>query len=471
MKILLISPGFTEIYGNYAPAAKVGVLWPPMGIAYIAAVLEKEGHEVKIIDLEVESLSKQKLTEKINTFSPKVIGVSSSTPLHHKAIKIFQLIKEINKNIITLSGGPHPTTLPFETMKNTPEIDFICYGESELTVAELIKYFEKRNEQYENIRGLVWREGDEIKVNPRRELIEDLDTLPFPARHLLNYKKYLWSVPGKGIIPITSFMTSRGCPFLCTFCSQHVLFGRKMRYRSIPSIIEELKLITKEYKINHLTLLDDTLGVDKKRTFELCEEIKKSGIKVTFEGYTRVNVITKELLQKLKEVGLNRLSFGVESGNQEMLNAVKKGINLQQIREAYKIADSLNIETRMSIIFGLPYETKATIKKTIRFMKSLKCYQAYVNVGTPFPGTKYYEDAKNGVGGLKLLTEDWNEYRRWGNAVIEVNDLKPKDLVYWQKRALLEFYLRPKQIVYNLRRAGIKAAFRNGASFFKSFIK
>ena len=180
--------------------------------------------------------------------------------------------------------------------------------------------------------------------------------------------------------------------------------------------------------------------------------------------------LTKEMLKKMKEAGLIRLSFGVESGNPDLLEEAKKGTNLDQIKKAYELADSLGIETRMSIILGLPFETEETIKRTIKFMKGLKCEQAYVNIGTPFPGTEYYDMAKRGYGGLKLLTEDWREYRRWGNAVININDLNRKDLIKWQRRALLEFYLRPKQMIYNLRRAGLKAAIKNAISFIRSFI-
>ena len=236
------------------------------------------------------------------------------------------------------------------------------------------------------------------------------------------------------------------------------------------NLIKELKEI-KKLGISHLSMLDDTLGLDKERTFELMDRIIEEKLDITFEGYTRVNVITKELLEKLKSAGLVRLSFGVESGNQEILNQIKKGTNLEQIRKAYEIADEVGIETRMSIIFGLPGETKETVKRTIKFMKSLKCKQAYVNVATPFPGTDFYEDAKKGTGGIKLLTEDWKEYRRWGNAGINVNDLDAKDLIKWQRRALLKFYLRPSIIWYNCTRADFKSFWNNGIAFLKSFIK
>jgi radical SAM superfamily enzyme YgiQ (UPF0313 family) len=444
MKILLINPSFTGIYGNFAPAARVGVLWPPMGLAYLASNIK--GHDVKILDLEINP----DLDGTLKEFNPDIVGITFTTPLYNQAMDLFKHIKELNPDIHTIAGGPHPTTLP-DSVISSEYIDTVMVGEGEVAINKFLDNPTK---------GVLTREP----------LIQDLDTIKFPARYLLENEKYLFSVPGKGIVPLTSFMSSRGCPFMCTFCSQHLMFGRKMRYRSIENCIDELKQI-KKMGINHVSMLDDTLGLDKERTYKLCDRIIEEDLDITFEGYTRVNIITEELLKKLKKAGLVRLSFGVESGNQEILNAIKKGINLEQIRKAYEITDKMGIETRMSIIFGLPGETEKTIKKTIKFMKSLKCSQAYVNVATPFPGTELYENAESGMGGMKLLTKDWKEYRRWGNAVINVNDLSAKDLIKWQRRALLEFYLRPKQIYYNLKRAGLRAAFKNGISFFKSFIK
>jgi len=470
MKITLIYPAYTEIYGDYKPAARIGVLYPPLGLSYLAATLEREGHSVEIIDMEAELIGKEQLEKRIKETKPDIAGITSTTPIHHKADEIFHLIKSIDKSIATIAGGPHPTSLPIKTLEENQDIDIVVVGEGEKTVIELARKIEK-NEDISTVDGIAYRKEAEIKITKQREMIQDLDWLPFPARHLLKQDVYVWSVPKKGIVPVTPIETTRGCPFKCSFCSQIVVFGNKIRERSVDNVINEIKEIKDRYKITHLVFYDDTLGLNKKRTIELCNRIIDEKLGITFEGMTRVNCIDEELIIKMKQAGLNRLSFGVESGNQDILNAIKKGINLEQIRNAYELVDKHGIETRMSIIFGLPFETKETIRKTIKFMKSLKCYQAYVNIGTPFPGTDYYEMAKHGYGGLKLLTHDWREFRRWGNAVINVNDLAKEDLIKWQKRALLEFYLRPRIIWYNLRRAGFKAAVKNVGGFVRSFVK
>jgi anaerobic magnesium-protoporphyrin IX monomethyl ester cyclase len=445
MKILLVSPTFTGIYGNFSPAAKIGVLYPPLGLASLAANI-KGNHEIKIIDLELNP----DILGALHDFNPDLVGITFTTPLFSNALDLFKLVKEYNDDIWTVAGGPHSSALP-ESVASNPFIDTVIPGEGEIAFNKFLA---------NPVKGIM----------PKETLIEDLDSIKWPDRNYLENNKYVWSVPGKGIQPMATIMTSRGCPFKCIFCSQKVIFGNNVRYRSVASVVEEMKYVVDKFNITHFSVLDDTLGLNNERTYELCDAIISEKLNITFEGYTRVNVVTLELLKKLKAAGLNRISFGVESGNQHILNAVKKGTTLEQIKKAYDIADEVGLETRLSVIFGLPGETKETIKNTINFIKGLKCKQAYVNVGTPFPGTEYYENAKSGVGGLKLLSSDWTQYRRWGSAVISANDLTPDDLVRWQRKALLKFYLRPSIIFYNLTRADFKSAVRNSWGFIRSFL-
>lgn len=445
MKILLVNPSFTGVYGNFSPAAKIGVLYPPLGLASLVANIEGY-HETKIIDLELNP----NLLDALKSFQPDIVGVTFTTPLYNQALDIFKIVKKYSESIWTVAGGPHCSAVP-ETVISSSFVDTVIPGEGEIAFNKFLK---------SPTRGIMAREP----------LIADLDSINFPDRDLLDNQKYVWSVPGKGIQPMATIMTSRGCPFKCIFCSQKVIFGNNVRYRSVPGVIEELKLIVDKYHIRHFSFLDDTLGLNHERTFGLCDSIIKEKLNITFEGYTRVNVVTFEMLKKLKEAGLNRISFGVESGNQHILDAAKKGTTLDQIRKAYEIADEVGLETRLSVIFGLPEETEETIINTIEFIKKLKCKQAYINIGTPFPGTEYYEYAKSGVGGLSLLSSNWAAYRRWGNAVIRVNDLEPNDLVSWQRKALLKFYLRPSIILYNLTRADFRSAIRNSFGFIKSFL-
>lgn len=464
MRILLVNPPYTEVYGKYKYAARVGVLYPPLGLMYLASSLEQDENDVKILDCELENGYKE-FPDYIRRYAPHIIGITSTTPLHHLAMELFNIIKKINKRIVTVCGGAHTTALGAQVLGECESIDIACIGEGEITIKEICKNIDNLSE----VEGIIYRDGVSIVKNPPRKLIEDIDEIPFPARHLVKLKEYRFSVPGKGIVPITPIRTTRGCPYKCVFCSQHCIFGHGIRSRSIDNIIKELNDIIYNHKINDLIFYDDTFGLNKKLIYELADVVRRKKLRFTIEGWTRADVIDDKFMSELKTIGLTRLSIGVESGNQHILDAIRKGTSLEKIREAYEIASKYGIETKMSIIFGLPFETKKTIRETIRFMKSLRCYQAYVNVATPFPGTEFYTMAKNGYGGLRLLTNDWRKFRRWGNAVISVNDLGRKDLIRWQKRALIEFYLTPKRMIYNLKRAGLKAAAVNVISAIKSF--
>jgi len=309
-----------------------------------------------------------------------------------------------------------------------------------------------------------------VHMTPPRPPLQDLDTLPFPARHLVQYRKYLWSVPGKGLVPVTTILTQRGCPYPCVFCAVHTMFPR-VRYRQPEHIVDELEHIATELDIHHVQFSDDTLTLRADKVEAMCDEIQRRKLRITWEGYTRADRISRDLLARMKDAGLVRLSFGVESGDQRVLDAIGKGTTLEQCRQAYEWCESLGLETRCSVMLGNPFETRQTVQHTVDFIRSLKVYQAYINIATPYPGTALLDMARQGDGGLRLLTEDWAEYRRYGNAVMEVNDLTQQDLIRLQRQAYLQFYLRPPIIWKNLKRAGLQAALKNVAAFVSSLFR
>ena len=468
MKIFLVNPPFIEAYGQYKAAAKVGAQpQMPLGLAYIAATFEKMGHEVVLIDSDVEEMSVNDVIESIKNFAPNIVGVSSTTPIYNSASMILETVKKHNPDIITILGGNHMTALPQKTMEENSSIDIGVVGEGEETVEELLSAIEK-NKSFEKIKGILYRKDSKIVSNERRGAIKEIDEIPLPARHLLKTEKYKWSVPDKGIVTVTSITSQRGCPFKCIFCGVNTMFPGATRYRDISKVVDELEDVNKKFKIDHFMFCDDTLTLNKNKVIEMCDEIAKRKLKITFEGYTRANTITKELLITLKKAGLVRLSFGIESGNPEILKAIKKGITTDELKRAYEWCDELSIETRGSLMIGHPFETKETVDESMKFVNSLKCYQMYVNVTTPYPGSELYDLAKENYGGLKLLTEDWKEYRRYGNAVMEMNDLSADNLIELQQKAYKKFYFRPHIIWYNLKRAGLKAGFVNSLAFMKT---
>lgn len=455
-----------QVYGKFKPAAKRGAeVVIPLALCYVAATLEKAGHKVTLIDADVEGLSHDDIIRIIKDGDFNVVGVTATTPVYASARQIIQSVKEYDNSILTIIGGAHVTILPTSVMQDC-RVDIGVIREGEETAVELLSAVENGRD-LKDVKGIIYRDNGELVITEPRLLNENLDALPFPARHLLK-GEYIWSVTGEGLIPVTTLLTQRGCPFNCVFCSAGIVAGRKVRYRSVKNIVDEIEYIVNQLGIRYLFLADDTLTLDNEHIVGMCAEIKKRHLKFGWDCTTRANIITRELLTEMKSAGLKRISFGIESGSQDILNAIKKGTTLEQLKQAYQWCHGLGLETRGSVMIGNPFETKETIRQTSRFIQSLKCYQVYINIAMPYPGSELYDMAKAGIGGLKLLTDDWREYRRYGNSVMELNDLTVSGLISTQRSMYLRFYLRPKIILYNLRRAGIKAAIMNAWAFIRS---
>jgi radical SAM superfamily enzyme YgiQ (UPF0313 family) len=457
-----------DIYGRFKPAARLAAQpQMPLGILYVGAALEKVGHEVAVLDGDVDCMGPAEISEYTGTWGAELVGVSATTPVYAMASQILAQVKADHPSVATVLGGFHLTALPQKTMEESPA-DFGVYGEGDQTIIELAAALTTGSDAGA-IPGLLYRQDGGVHMTAPRPQLDDLDRLSFPARHLLRHGRYLWSVPGKGLVPVTTIMTQRGCPFRCVFCGVRTIFPR-VRYRTIEQVVDELEHITTDLGIHHVQFSDDTLTLNSDKAVAMCEEIKRRKLDITWEGYTRADCITKELLKQMKDAGLVRLSFGVESGDQRILDAIKKGTTLEQYRRAYDWCDELGLETRCSVMLGHPFETRETVQKTVDFVCSLKIHQAYINIATPYPGTALLELARQGYGGLQLLTEDWAEYRRYGNAVMAMNDLSREDLIRLQKAAYLRFYLRPAIIWKNLKRAGLRAALLNAAGFASSLL-
>jgi radical SAM superfamily enzyme YgiQ (UPF0313 family) len=440
----------------------------PLGILYVAAVLEQQGHEVAVLDGDIDQVGPLETVDYVNRWKPDLVGVSAHTPTYSVARRILVRLKKECPGAITVLGGYHLTALPHQTMAEC-DADLGVYGEGEQTIVELVAALEC-GKGLEAVNGILYRLDGTVHITPPRAPIEDLDTLPFPARHLLRYPQYVWSVPGRGLMPVTTVVTQRGCPFRCVFCAVRMMFP-KVRYRRPERVVDELEHIVEELGIRHVQFSDDTLTLKADKVVAMCDEIQRRNLEFTWEGYTRADLISKGLLKRMKEAGLVRISFGLESGDQRILDAIRKDTTLEQYRQAYAWCNELGLETRCSLMLGNPFETRETVKRTVDFACSLDVYQAYINIATPYPGTALLDMARNGHGGLRLLTEDWSEYRRYGNAVMEMNDLTRQDLIRLQRKAYLRFYVRPGVVWKNIRRAGWRAAINNAVAFAMSVFK
>jgi radical SAM superfamily enzyme YgiQ (UPF0313 family) len=470
VKILLLQPPWAEVYGAYRDAARIGNAYPPLGLCYLAAVARKEGHDIRIIDAEAEGKAITAIIKEAQEFSPNLIGITASSPIFRNARLVAQKAKQVLNAPIIL-GGPHVTVMPEQAMEEGKEFDYAVYGEGEHTFLHLLDALQKDAPPAE-VPGLIWRKGKDVIVNPPRPFIKDLDGLPFPDRSLLDLSRYSWGVPGIGVRRMTTVMTTRGCPFRCIFCSQRTMFGTAVRFRNPESILAEIEDIVRRHGVRHLAFIDDTLTLKRERMVALCEGILKKKLKITWEGWTRAECVDEELLRIMKRAGLVRISFGIESGDPNILKIIQKDTDFQKLKKAYKAAKKTGLETRGSAMLGHPYETRTSALRTIRFLRSLKnCDQLYLNIAVPYPGTKLYEMAHKGEGGLKLLTQDLSRYRRYGDAVIEVNNLSRNDLVRLQRIGFLAFYMTPRRIYYNLLRAGILPGLRNVLAFARGVFK
>ena len=470
MRALLVSPPWGQLYGDFRAVARVGVAYPPLGLCYLASALKAAGHDALVLDAEAEGLGVEAVVARAQTWEAGLVGIQVVSPLWDAALEIGRLVRE-RASLPVVIGGPHVSITAEEALEQNPYADFGVLGEGEDTLAELATCIERGGDPA-GVDGLVYRRDGAIRRTGPRASRAQLDALPLPDRDDLSFDRYLFSVPGRGIRKFTTILSSRGCPFECTFCTEPAMFGRRTRFRSSECVAAEIEQVHLRHGVTHFVFVDDTLTVNRKRIERMCAEIVRRGLRVTLEGWTHANTVDEALLRTMRAAGLVRLSFGVESGNPGILRTLKKGTDHERIRAAYRAAKAVGIETRGSVILGLPGDTRATVEDTIRFVTELDDLDhCYFNIAMPYPGTEMRADALGGRRGTRLLTREYSQLRRQGQRVVmEVNDLDTPTLLALQRRAYRRFWLRPRRILYNLRRAGPAAALRNGAAFFQSFV-
>jgi len=444
MNILLINPSQEKVYGM-----KMLPAYPPLGLLYIGTVLKGEGHNVRMVDIDTEQLDDEKFIEVFKAFDPDVVGLTSVTPTFKNALKWGQLSKQLKQNIRIVMGGIHATIVPGEVIKQDI-IDIVCIGESELTARELFNELAKEQPALDKVKGICFKRGKNIVTNERRPFIEDLDALPFPDRSLLK-------VPGAFVppdamaMPVATIISSRGCPGSCTFCCTKQIFSKRFRARSVANIIAEVEHLSNNEKIKEIHIADDTFTVIKKRVIEFCDEIKRRRLNINFQFMNglRADFVDKDILKSLKDIGVKTVGFGVESGNEQVLKNIKKNIPLDITRRVFKQSKELGFETWAYLIFGLPGDSDATARETIRFTKELDPDFAKFLILKPYPGSEVHAEMKQ--KGL-LLNEDYDNYGVYLKPVHRLPGLSPDRMLYWQKRAFREFYFRPRKIIAHIKR-------------------
>ncbi len=451
MRVLLINPPkLTKLTERVSYVHE-----PHHGLGYIASYLRQNGADVSIIDAQAEQLLLDELETRIRDVSPDIIGITAPTFLIKSAHDAARIIKEIDKNIITVIGGYHATAMPGQTLREFPHFDLLVHGEGELPFLNLINAIrDKRG--FESVKGIAYRNGNDVVVNPPSEVIFDLDTLPFPAWDLFKLGRYHAHYSKKTDFLELPISTSRGCVSRCITCAR--VTGVRVRQRSIHSVIREMKKMIDEFNAKRFVFMDETFTINMKRAGELCDAMIESGLnkKIEWLCQTRVDRVNPELLKKMRSAGCFLIAYGIESGNQEILNKMKKGTTVEHAVNAVKWAKAAGLTVDTFFILGLPHETEATINQTIKFAIKLDPDYANFFITVPYPGTELYEMAKTGDGGLNTLTGDWDMYGWQMGSAAELKQVSRKKLEALQLKAYIRFYLRPTKLKNMLNMVNIR---------------
>lgn len=406
MRVAIVAPPYPL---EEAPA-------PPLGVTYVAAAFEQAGAEVRIFDYIVSGYTPEKMKAQLDEFRPDVLGSTSVTLNFRGAAEIVSTAKRHRPSLVTMMGGPHVSFSAAGTLVGYPGVDLIVRGEGERTIAELMA--EGMNPSaWEKIRGLAFRRNGGIVMTEPQPFIEDLDALPLPARHLLPLSRY--QALGYPI----SIITSRGCPYSCIFCLGRRMVGSRVRLRSASRVVDEIEQIL-SYGIDRINVADDLFVSHSGRVTEVCDEILQRGLRFSWSAFARVNTVDRETLKLMREAGCDSVSFGVETGNSDLLKLIRKGITREQVREAVSLCRETGIIAHTSFIVGLPGETPETLKETGEFAASLGSLYGY-HFLAPFPGTTVREKVER--YDLEILTDDWARYDA-NSAIVRTSRLTPEEM-------------------------------------------
>lgn len=463
MDVLLINPPWKRRKQDVRSKLKVESCLPSLGLGYIAAMLEKNGKSVKILDATAQDVTLDSLEQYLNNLetAPSYIGITATTTEIIIALEAAQICKNVLPEVNVVLGGVHATVMPEAIMANK-NVDFVIRGEGEYSFLELVN-----GDPIGHISGLSYKKNGETVHNPARERIENLDQLPFPAYHLMPIDKYH---PPLGLyrrLPAVNIITSRGCPNLCTYCATHTIWGNRLYFRSVGNIIEEVKYLVENFGIKEISLSDDTFTISKSRVMDFCRKILNDKINLTWSCNSRVEKIDEEVLKLMKKAGCHHICYGIESADDKILENINKNINLDKARALIKLTKKVGITCRASFMFGNPGETEETMQKTLDFAIAVKPDFAVFNITTPYPGTPMYEWAKeNGY----LMDEDWFSYH--GSKVhLKLPTLSPEKIEEFHKYAFKQFYFRPKYILSRLSKIRTKYDIQFYLQTFKSFFK
>lgn len=454
MKVLLVRPRPTMLQNTRVPeslAHEIGYVMP-LGIAYIGAYLRKNGVPVSIIDAEAEELSQTELIKRMTQAKPDIVGITTMTPTVHDDMAVARIARQLGAKVV--AGGPQVNAMPEETIRAFP-VDYGVYGEGEYPMFRLVEALDK-SLPLNNIPGLIYKgENNKIIVNPTY-IHHDLDQLPMPAIDLLPYERY-HSIITKG--RLATVCIGRGCPYQCAFCFKQPS-DSKIRFRDPKSVVAEIELNVRKYGVREINFVSDSLTVKKSFIEELCNELLKSEVRVSWIAATRADCITPALLRLMKRAGCRSLRFGVESGSDRILKLMDKNLDKEKMVQAFRWAKQERIETFAYLIIGYLQETEDTVKETLSFVKKLKPDLLMYNIATPLPATRLFDQAVK----AGLVPREY-----WNNFLLDADYPRIPylfaDTDKWIQRAYQSFFFSPRFLC----KKALLVRPENIKSYFKAF--
>lgn len=487
-KVLLIFPPVTRPEDFSAKKVRVSP-FPPLGLASIAALIEKDGSfEVKIADALIEGnmdglpyagerirygLSDLELEQIIRDFQPDVVGVSCIfSAMEWDSVNICEIVKMVDRRIITVLGGPHAGANGNEILTKSSACDFAIIGEGELSFKNLLSVLKNGRCDYSSVDGLAYRTNDRIMINAKSQYITDLDSLPMPARHLLNMGKYLEMAVAHSTFknkPFTPVLSSRGCPAKCTFCAIANHWGKVQRKRGAKHVLDEIEFLVQQYGIREIHFEDDNLTADKERAMEIFNGMiaRRFNISWTVPSGMAVHTLDKELLSKMKESGCYSISLAIENGDQEILTQImRKPVNLKKIPPLIKTIRELDMEVKGFFILGYPGETKHTMESTVNLARELELDWALFFIFSPLPGTEIYETC---ISKGYMKADDFDPLRSFYQPVIKTPEFDQDYLNELRERTILDvnFENNANLRKYNIDRA--ISSFQNVVNLYPHF--
>lgn len=418
----------------------------------MSSYLKKKGYDqISFIDGLGEKVTFPKLKKLVQTINPDLAGITATTLVYHRAVEVARLIKELNPKIVTVLGGPHPAAMQSDIFKIDKAFDIVVYGEGEQTLYEIINALNSGN-SLTNVQGIIYRNEAKVVQNKAMPYIENLDEIPFPDRDLLPLHWQNLYHPNLARIkrwPVTSTITSRGCPFRCAFCD-HSTFGKKFRAHSAEYVVNEMEVLAMKYGIKEVAIEDDTFSMSKKRVIDICERLIRKNLNLTWSCLARIDTVDKSLLELMKRAGCWLVGYGLESGSVKMLKKMRKNITLERAREVIYWSSKSGLHTRAFFIIGHPGETLNSVLETITYAKSLPLHAATFCLMYPIPNTESYNMATSGqYGSFKM---DFNQVSGHPNDPNFIpNTFTKKMLIDYHRNAYRSFYLRPSLFFRHLK--------------------